>query len=1844
MSKATNTIKKDVLTNSCISFLIITILPKCVAFAEMCQTLTSSILFTTIINIIVIINSILLTLYQDPSNISQKYFYIEIAFLIIYIIESILKQISNGLITTHHGYLKDAWNILDLIQIIISILCLFPSLRNNRYIIWFRALRPIRIIKIIPKLKAIVNSVASSVREMLNVLILLLFVFLLYAVLAVNLWSGIFSRRCRRDSTPSLGVFVIEENITTICGGLIQCENCKSIADFYEDGEYLLNEKDIETEQDIEELNYGYSNFDNFFSAFLTIYNCMSLQGWSKIMYMVQNGYSFSASSIYFITLVVILNFLVLNFTIAILMNNIEINMKLNHCEDTFQVKIVDLEIEAKKILKKEISFLNLLKNFEFLLVFLKSLKINIKVQPKYLHHLKYRITFYCYIISIQPFWDYINYIIIIVNITYLSKEYQNKETEKIISILIIIFFNCDWILKLLGLGVKHFYSDYQNILNCLVSLGCLFEFIFFSTTVLSVIKLINVLNIVYALKDFKDFQIMLYLLHKTISSIGYFFILIFLLTYIFALIGISLFKGAFENDEIPRKNFENIGTAMKTVFSLMIGDDWYIAMISFLRRDKASNIASYIFFIFTNLILSILMMNLVVAFLVYHFEQARTKQKYKELVLLIKNGERAVGYKRSLSFSFTNNTKTQQLFQEDEDFLSDSDISILSDLYDYELISDDIIKDEPKNSHSVNLAKVVHDVNTDRILSMDNFGFGGILRKIKNKNALNKSMKIVGASNNGLGSNVNEMEKKKSKKGSYCIPPVEQLNIPINIDGHDETIKDNKEFFANTGIERDNLLDIMKSKANMNVITNTNSNTTKINNYILKPFIEKSNASKISNNAKRKSFIINSKNASKGKNTNLLTLTSTNRNYDTKSAYTNSVFGSMSEKMKHFHRLITVNKAKSMVSHIFGSKSNFSKKIKKFTNSKFYLYISQSSLFIFHKNSAIRKICMIVTNNTIFNIICLILVIMSCIVIMLDTAYVDQKSTKKKILYNCDGVFTIIFMIEMFLRIISDGLIFSDREDSHNHFKKKTIMKFSSISSSSSSYNSSGNETDNERSKSSSKISINPRFQNSIFNNEHPPLGIPSIKNSQVNISANTLTKKNNNQLKKSSVSQKPPYLRNIFNILDCAVIITNLISFIKSKAKYNNSSDNSKLIYLRALRPLRMISNFAQLRQVVHALILSIPSIIYMILIAFVIFLVYAIIGFNYFKYLLGSCDNEMYNTKEKCESHNYQWIQAQENFDSISSSLLTVYELASTSGWYDIMEEIVIKTNDFSCLFFISFMIIGSLFIMNFSVTCVVNTFTSLKEKLEGDAFLTDEQKEWVKSVKMLMKFKPVPTVDTRSPRISKLRKVSYLLIKHKLFNITINGLIFIDIITLCLTHFRQKKVFEDIQTYTFYCSTFFFCVEMLIKIIAFKSLFFIDTMNKFDFSIVILSSISVVLSVIKYYNPDSIYFDESYDFLPGLMKGIRILRVFRLININFAIKNYLKILLFIFPQLTNVVSLIMMNICSFSILCIHLFSTVKFGEVINENCNFKDIFSALILLTRVLTGDEWNDIMNELAMKQPGCIEGNEQSYESLMRDGPQGCGKWVSYPFFICFMILNSMVIVNMFIAVIVGTFVDENVDQSKNELSIKDAKEFYTLWSKYDCKVSYSVDLSQFVLFMIELKYPMGLNGDKLFYDYINKKELKGKIYSSKDNTVMIDESQCITILDKLGVIAKNGKIHILDAIKLVSKRYIIATKEKEEIDNIEYYRHELKMLDIKHKKIGKKLQERFISYHQMYDKMNNELSSKALAKKIICKFVREWKKKRNNNPSQVNNDSNTTNHFWQQIDYDYNYKDFEFT
>ena len=67
--------------------------------------------------------------------------------------------------------------------------------------------------------------------------------------------------------------------------------------------------------------------------------------------------------------------------------------------------------------------------------------------------------------------------------------------------------------------------------------------------------------------------------------------------------------------------------------------------MIDYLRVNKINNFTVYCYFIFTNILLSILFMNLVVAVLVYHYEDSRQKQRFKELsnIILTHTGESSV-------------------------------------------------------------------------------------------------------------------------------------------------------------------------------------------------------------------------------------------------------------------------------------------------------------------------------------------------------------------------------------------------------------------------------------------------------------------------------------------------------------------------------------------------------------------------------------------------------------------------------------------------------------------------------------------------------------------------------------------------------------------------------------------------------------------------------------------------------------------------------------------------------------------------------------------------------------------------------------------------------------------------------------------------------------------------------------------------------------------------------------------------------------------------------------------------------------------------------------------------
>ena len=727
----------------------------------------------------------------------------------------------------------------------------------------------------------------------------------------------------------------------------------------------------------------------------------------------------------------------------------------------------------------------------------------------------------------------------------------------------------------------------------------------------------------------------------------------------------------------------------------------------------------------------------------------------------------------------------------------------------------------------------------------------------------------------------------------------------------------------------------------------------------------------------------------------------------------------------------------------------------------------------------------------------------------------------------------------------------------------------------------------------------------------------------SQNRSSQATIPEKTNRTRMKSEKSKKEDeipsnswhraYFREFSNYIDCFIVIVSLIYFCNCRI-FNGEINGGTVMKslttirtLRALRPLRILNNSTELKVVVSCLIDSIPAITNMFIIGSFVFFVYAVIGLNLFHGRLGHCSDSELLYSHDCWSANKTWTADQVNFDSITSSLLTVFELATACQWYNVMYETVQHSTKWAALYFVSFMLIGSLFVMNLSVTVIVDNFIRLNEIEDGYTMITDEQKEWVKSMRYFMKYKPIPSLNVEY--FSCPRKFCYNTVNRKYFNNCINILIIMNVLIMCTRYDRDGNLMENFQNYSFYFFSFCFTVEILMKLIAYRKLYFIDVWNKFDFIVILISNCSVMMSIVEFYLQQKEKFNK-YNIFPVTIRGVRILRVFRLINLNENVKDYFYTLLFLFPSLKNLGSLVVIILTIYAIIAMNLFGTIKHGTTINLNNNFQDFLSSMIFLIRTTTLDVWNDSMHELALPQPGCY--NNQTYEDLMKNGPQGCGGWASYPFFVSFVMINSMIVTNLFIAVVVESFI--NNIQKSDSVKEEDMKSFFNIWGKYDKGINYYIEAHDFVLLMVELPAPLGIKDDRIFQKHLDSKRLRGNIYVSYDNRFFVDDVQCMKILTLLDIEAKNDKIHIIDAIKCVTKRAILyKLDEITDSESTQDYEQKMNLLNIGHARFNKKLNDKFTSYHSHYTNKKEEYKSNFLfASKVITKFIKKWRERKN--------------------------------
>ncbi|MEQ2293715.1 Voltage-dependent L-type calcium channel subunit alpha-1D, partial [Ameca splendens] len=65
--------------------------------------------------------------------------------------------------------------------------------------------------------------------------------------------------------------------------------------------------------------NGGITNFDNFFFAMLTVFQCITMEGWTDVLYWMNDAIGFELPWVYFVSLVIFGSFFVLNLVLGVL-------------------------------------------------------------------------------------------------------------------------------------------------------------------------------------------------------------------------------------------------------------------------------------------------------------------------------------------------------------------------------------------------------------------------------------------------------------------------------------------------------------------------------------------------------------------------------------------------------------------------------------------------------------------------------------------------------------------------------------------------------------------------------------------------------------------------------------------------------------------------------------------------------------------------------------------------------------------------------------------------------------------------------------------------------------------------------------------------------------------------------------------------------------------------------------------------------------------------------------------------------------------------------------------------------------------------------------------------------------------------------------------------------------------------------------------------------------------------------------------------------------------------------------------------------------------------------------
>uniref|UniRef100_A0A8C5R6D1 Voltage-dependent L-type calcium channel subunit alpha n=1 Tax=Leptobrachium leishanense TaxID=445787 RepID=A0A8C5R6D1_9ANUR len=574
----------------------------------------------------------LIVLFFFPFFFSQEK--VEYAFLIIFTIETFLKIIAYGLVMHPNAYVRNGWNLLDFVIVIVGLFSVALEQLNFapketaeganhstgksggfdvKALRAFRVLRPLRLVSGVPSLQVVLNSIIKAMVPLLHIALLVLFVIIIYAIIGLELFVGKMHKSCFIPGTE-----ILAEEESAPCAFSGNGRVCP------------INGSECRTGW--AGPNGGITNFDNFAFAMLTVFQCITMEGWTDVLYWVNDAIGCEWPWVYFVSLIILGSFFVLNLVLGVLSGEFSKEREKAKARGDFQ------KLREKQQLEEDLrGYLDWITQAEdidpeneeegneegkrntsmptsetesvntenvggdgegggccgslcfFSLFSLETLGPFFSSRRWRRWNRFNRRRCRAAVKSVSFYWLVI--ILVFLNTLTISSEHYDQpnwltQIQDIANKVLLACFTCEMLVKMYSLGLQAYFVSLFNRFDCFVVCGGITETILVELEIMSplgisVFRCVRLLRIFKVTRHWASLSNLVASLLNSMKSIASLLLLLFLFIIIFSLLGMQLFGGKFNFDETQtkRSTFDNFPQSLLTVFQILTGEDWNAVM-----------------------------------------------------------------------------------------------------------------------------------------------------------------------------------------------------------------------------------------------------------------------------------------------------------------------------------------------------------------------------------------------------------------------------------------------------------------------------------------------------------------------------------------------------------------------------------------------------------------------------------------------------------------------------------------------------------------------------------------------------------------------------------------------------------------------------------------------------------------------------------------------------------------------------------------------------------------------------------------------------------------------------------------------------------------------------------------------------------------------------------------------------------------------------------------------------------------------------------------------------------------------------------------------------------------